>query len=414
LLSARAALLDDQRAIAEAWFKRAEEDASSSEVRGVAMFGQFLFQWEEETGDLALALRRLEAASDGSAAHELRIAQGRFLACVASRNVSGALEASRSAQVLLVLPADPFTRLASLNQHAWALVWAGKYEEAHVAAERALTEADESGIDFVASHAMMAKVNSLIGLRKFAAATQAMARIDARLRDEPDGWVAGNVALARARLQISLGDIERAADELLFDPDPKQNPALWAEYYATRGLLSAARGSGAEAEKWLALGAARSTYLEPYAISAVTRTILATEAHDPVLASRQFALALQTGHHDSVVMGCRAFPSMAKQLVNRASYQHELRSIFRDSADGALAKAAGLEIPKVASRSDQLSPRELEVFELMAHGRTNRQIAQTLFIAESTTKVHVRHIFEKLGVRSRVEAVRVWGLAERE
>jgi len=50
----------------------------------------------------------------------------------------------------------------------------------------------------------------------------------------------------------------------------------------------------------------------------------------------------------------------------------------------------------------------------MAHGRTNRQIAQTLFIAESTTKVHVRHIFEKLGVRSRVEAVRVWGLAERE
>jgi DNA-binding NarL/FixJ family response regulator len=294
------------------------------------------------------------------------------------------------------------------------LVWAGKYEEAHAAAERVLAEADESGIDFVVSHALIAKANALIGLRRFAAATQVISRLDARVREEPDPWAASNVALTKAKLQVSLGDLVRAADELLFDPDSKQSPANWAEYYATRGLIHAARGSTAEAEKWLELCAARSTYVEPYAISAVTRTILATNARDPALANEEFALALQTGHHDSIVVGCRACPAIARGLASQTNYQDALRSIFRDSADGALAKAAGLEIPKAVSRSDHLSARELEVYELMAHGRTNRQIAQTLFIAESTAKVHVRHIFEKLGVRSRVEAVRAWRPSERD
>jgi DNA-binding NarL/FixJ family response regulator len=48
----------------------------------------------------------------------------------------------------------------------------------------------------------------------------------------------------------------------------------------------------------------------------------------------------------------------------------------------------------------------------MIQGRTNREIGRSLFITESTTKVHVRHILEKLGVRSRVEAVRAWRPAD--
>ena len=63
-------------------------------------------------------------------------------------------------------------------------------------------------------------------------------------------------------------------------------------------------------------------------------------------------------------------------------------------------------MPRELRRTEGLSKREREVFELMIQGRTNRAIAKTLFISESTTKVHVRHIFEKLGVRTRAEAAR--------
>jgi DNA-binding NarL/FixJ family response regulator len=65
-------------------------------------------------------------------------------------------------------------------------------------------------------------------------------------------------------------------------------------------------------------------------------------------------------------------------------------------------------MPRAARARERLSNRERDVFELIAQGRTNREIAKTLFISESTTKVHVHHILEKLGVRSRTEAVRAY------
>jgi DNA-binding NarL/FixJ family response regulator len=51
-----------------------------------------------------------------------------------------------------------------------------------------------------------------------------------------------------------------------------------------------------------------------------------------------------------------------------------------------------------------VSPREREVLELLAVGRTNRQIAEELYISEKTASVHVTHLLRKLGVASRVEA----------
>jgi two-component system response regulator DevR len=64
-----------------------------------------------------------------------------------------------------------------------------------------------------------------------------------------------------------------------------------------------------------------------------------------------------------------------------------------------------LNSPEAAAGSvTTLSPREREVLGLLGHGLTNREIAERLFISPVTVKVHVRHIFEKLGVRTRTAA----------
>jgi len=52
----------------------------------------------------------------------------------------------------------------------------------------------------------------------------------------------------------------------------------------------------------------------------------------------------------------------------------------------------------------QLSPRENEVLQQIALGASNKEIARTLQIAETTVKIHVQHILRKLGVSSRVQA----------
>jgi DNA-binding NarL/FixJ family response regulator len=52
----------------------------------------------------------------------------------------------------------------------------------------------------------------------------------------------------------------------------------------------------------------------------------------------------------------------------------------------------------------RLSPRELEVLQLLTRGQTNREIAHNLTINASTVKIHVEHIFSKLGVSDRTQA----------
>ncbi|MBX9834572.1 MAG: response regulator transcription factor [Burkholderiaceae bacterium] len=72
-------------------------------------------------------------------------------------------------------------------------------------------------------------------------------------------------------------------------------------------------------------------------------------------------------------------------------------------AAGAAGAAGGAEVAASAT-SPALSPREKEVLCEIARGASNKEIARTLDIAETTVKIHVQHILRKLNLSSRVQA----------
>ncbi|MEV7356808.1 MULTISPECIES: response regulator transcription factor [unclassified Kitasatospora] len=89
--------------------------------------------------------------------------------------------------------------------------------------------------------------------------------------------------------------------------------------------------------------------------------------------------------------------------------REELFHAVREAARGASVIA-----PTVAAKllgqvrapvREPLSPRELEVLELVASGATNREAAARLFISEATVKTHLIHVYAKLDVKDRASAV---------
>ena len=61
--------------------------------------------------------------------------------------------------------------------------------------------------------------------------------------------------------------------------------------------------------------------------------------------------------------------------------------------------------PRPGVVAEPLSKREIDVLRLLAIGFSNQEIAQALVITESTVKMHLKHLYGKLDVRNRLQAV---------
>ena len=102
----------------------------------------------------------------------------------------------------------------------------------------------------------------------------------------------------------------------------------------------------------------------------------------------------------------------ADAVLSRTATEVDLREATvkmtlgqRYVSPGMLESAFGpREVATVGDRQS-FTDRELAVLTHLVEGRSNREIADALFIGESTVKTHLRHIYEKLGVANRVQAV---------
>jgi two-component system NarL family response regulator len=104
----------------------------------------------------------------------------------------------------------------------------------------------------------------------------------------------------------------------------------------------------------------------------------------------------------------RALKAGAKAYVLKDISADALVACIHDVLDGKtyLAPAAAAKLAEGMAHV-QVTPRELSALRFMAEGKSNKEIATTLGISERTVKTHLGHLFDKLGVTSRTEAVKV-------
>ena len=98
-------------------------------------------------------------------------------------------------------------------------------------------------------------------------------------------------------------------------------------------------------------------------------------------------------------------------LLKDASPDELVRAIHLMQAGGSPLEpgiaAKLLESMSESKDTEELSPRELEVLQLLVAGTSNKAIASQIHLSENTVKSHISHIFDKLNVQSRAEAVAV-------
>ncbi len=113
-------------------------------------------------------------------------------------------------------------------------------------------------------------------------------------------------------------------------------------------------------------------------------------------------------NYDSDADILNAIEAGASGYLLKDAPPHELIAAVRAAAAGESALApviASRLLDRMRSPQISLSSREIQVLDLVAAGRSNTEVAEELFVSETTVKSHLAHIFSKLNVNSRTAAV---------
>ncbi len=387
------------------YFGRAEDVAATPADRRQAVWGRFLSMTalEQEDG-AAQALEELEDTNDTSADGVLRVANGHLMLATLRGDIRASVSEMTVTAPLVEKATDPMIQSSALNAYAATLVLLGRYSEADSVATKELELADEYRLEFVKPYANLHRAAALWGLREF---KRSIALLEDIRKSFNDRFVLMNVGTILARIYLALGSPERALRTLEAHVGEETTPGMDAEYEAWWGLVLACLGRSEEAAERASAATSVSGRTEiaglvPW-IDVVSQFVAGRGS--PQAALEAFRIGVQTGNVDAFVASYRACKGVLQNVATDKSTHRELRLVLSRANDQRFGGSIGMHVPATPSSRSALTKRERDVLALLVQGSTNREIARALFITETTAKVHLRHIYAKLGVRSRTEAI---------
>jgi LuxR family transcriptional regulator, maltose regulon positive regulatory protein len=408
LLAARAAHLGSRPTIRDRHLEAADACAIEIATRADLLWLRLGSAAEREDPGALDLLRELEALPRKGYDHSLRVAAGQLRVGMQLGTLSGWLEEAEANIAALDKANDPYAKSSVLNLYADALIAAGRHQEALAATEKELVVAEEYGLEFVLYYAYVNKLRALTGLRRLPEARRSLLAVERRLGAVPDPFIDCQRSMYAAILYVAEGDLERAVNVLQTGQDPRAGKSLRAEHHAVNALVLTALSRPTEAAWHAQEARALSNAAEMRAFLAAAAAVDGVRREDMTSVLNAYSEIATLGMRNALVVAWRAAPELAAALLADPERRGLLMPLLIETKDEAIARRAGVRIPREARPRGVLSAREHEVHELIAQGLTNEEIAKLLYISLSTTKVHVKHIFEKLGVRSRIEAARLW------
>jgi DNA-binding NarL/FixJ family response regulator len=140
---------------------------------------------------------------------------------------------------------------------------------------------------------------------------------------------------------------------------------------------------------------------------AMSAVALSTE-----IGARVFAASSRVLAGRALVAASRVEEAVEQLTIAAEEFDSIGATRYRDQTEAQL-RGIGVTVHRRTTRGrsdtlgvEALTGREVEVVELVVDHRTNREIAETLFLSTKTVETHLRNIFNKLGVSSRAEVAR--------